>query len=60
MLVGDSKGLDGGELSDGSIAVCQGDLDEEEKRLGLGVVVLLKISCDSLDLFRVGCRKKSC
>jgi hypothetical protein len=36
--------------------MCKGDLDERQKGLGLGVVVLLEIGRDGLDLFRVGCR----
>lgn len=33
----------------------EGDFDEGEQRLGLGVVVLLELGSDGLDLLRVGC-----
>ncbi|KAK1246113.1 hypothetical protein MKX07_005182 [Trichoderma sp. CBMAI-0711] len=52
----EAQGLDGGQLANGTVSMCKGDLDERQKRLGLGVVVLLEIGCDGLDLFRVGCR----
>lgn len=49
------QSLDGGQLSHSILCVCKSDLDQKKKRLGLGVVVLLEVGCDGLDLFRVGC-----
>ncbi|KAK1246368.1 LOW QUALITY PROTEIN: hypothetical protein MKX08_000170 [Trichoderma sp. CBMAI-0020] len=49
-----AQGLDRGQLSHSIVCVCKSDLDERQKRLGLGVVVLLEVGRDSLDLFRVG------
>jgi hypothetical protein len=49
------QGRDGGELANALVAMCQGDVDEEEKGLGLGVVVLLEVGSDGLDLLRIGC-----
>jgi hypothetical protein len=34
--------------------MCEGNLDQEQEALGLGVVVLLEVGGDSLDLFSVG------
>ncbi|CAF3613877.1 unnamed protein product [Fusarium graminearum] len=51
-----TKGLDRGELSDTGISMCEGDLDEGEKRLGLGVEVLLELGGNGLDLLSVGWR----
>ena len=51
---GESQGLDGSKLSDGAISMGKSDLDERDERLRLRVVVLLKIGCGGLDLFRVG------
>jgi len=48
------QGRDGGELANALVAMCQGDVDEEEKGLGLGVVVLLEVGSDGLDLLRIG------
>lgn len=53
-----AQGLDRGQLSHGIVCICKSDLDERQKRLGLRVVVLLEVGRDSLDLFRVGCRKE--
>lgn len=53
-----TKGLDRGELSDTGISMCEGDLDEGEKRLGLGVEVLLELGGNGLDLLSVGWRDK--
>lgn len=49
-----AQSLDGGELADTSIGVCKGDFDEEKQGLDLGVVVLLEIGGDGLDLLSVG------
>jgi hypothetical protein len=49
-----AQSLDGGELADTSIGVCEGDFDEEKQGLDLGVVVLLEIGGDGLDLLSVG------
>lgn len=46
--------LDGSELAQTLLAMGECDLDEEEKRLGLGVVVFLEVSRNGLDLLRVG------
>jgi len=54
VLGSESKGLNGGKLSDCTVIVGKGNLDEQDERVRLGVVVLLKIGSDSLDLFRVG------
>jgi hypothetical protein len=49
-----TESLDRGELSNTGISMCEGDLDEGEKRLGLCVEVLLELGCDGLDLLCVG------
>ncbi|GKT59946.1 hypothetical protein ColTof4_00089 [Colletotrichum tofieldiae] len=49
-----AQGLDGGQLTDRGVIVGDGDLDQEEKRLGLGVVVLLQLGRDGLDLLGIG------
>jgi hypothetical protein len=55
----DATALDGRELPDAGIVMGDGDLDEEEKRLGVRVVVLLELGGDGLDLFGVGCDGRS-
>jgi hypothetical protein len=50
----EASGLNGGKLSDTTITVGEGNLDEREKGLRLGVVVLLEFGGDGLDLLRVG------
>jgi hypothetical protein len=54
MPVDEAESLDRSELANAGIAVGQGDLDEEQKRLRLGVVVLLEVGGDGLDLLSVG------
>lgn len=49
-----TKSLDRGELSYTGISMCEGDLDEGEKRLGLCVEVLLELGGNGLDLLSVG------
>ena len=49
-----TESLDRGELSNASISMCEGDLDEGEKRLGLCVEVLLELGGNGLDLLSVG------
>lgn len=51
----ESRSLDGGKLPHASIAVGEGDLDEEEEGLGLRVVVLLEVGGDGLDLLSIRC-----
>ncbi|GKT44783.1 uncharacterized protein ColSpa_04964 [Colletotrichum spaethianum] len=51
--------LDRGQLTDRGVIVGDGDLDQEEKRIGLGVVVLLQLGRDSLDLLGIGWRGES-
>jgi hypothetical protein len=53
-----TESLDRGELSNASISMCEGDLDEGEKRLGLCVKVLLELGGNGLDLLSVGWREK--
>jgi hypothetical protein len=53
-----AQSLDGSQLSDGIVSMCKSDLDQQQKRLGLRVVVLLEVGCDGLDLFRIGCRRQ--
>lgn len=57
-VLGDqTESLDRGELSNTGISMCEGDLDEGEKRLGLVVEVLLELGGNGLDLLSVGWRK---
>ncbi|GJC98865.1 hypothetical protein ColKHC_07691 [Colletotrichum higginsianum] len=56
---GQAQSLDGGQLTDGGVIVGDGDLDQQEKGLGLGVVVLLQLGRDGLDLLGVGWRGQS-
>lgn len=39
------------------IVVCAENLNEEKQRLGMGVVVLLKLGCDGFDFLGIGCKK---
>jgi len=50
----DSGCLDGGKLPDAGIIVGDGNLNQEKERLGLGIVVLLQLRRDRLNLFGVG------
>lgn len=54
VLRDEPQGRNGSELTHTLIVMGKGNLDKEEKRLGFGVVVLLQVGGDSLDLLRVG------
>jgi hypothetical protein len=54
-----SESLNGGELTDTGIVVSERNLDQKQQRLGLGVVVLLQVGGDELDLLSVGWTKVS-
>ena len=51
--------MDGGELTNTAIFVCDGNLDKEKESFGLGVVILLEIGGDGLDLLSVCCEAKT-
>lgn len=50
--------LDGSLLTEVDILVGTDDLDQEQQRLGLGVVVLLELRGDGLDPLCVGCSSR--
>ena len=55
VLGDEAESLDGSQLANTGVAMGEGNLDEEQKRLGLRVVILLQVGGDSLDLLCVGC-----
>ena len=56
-VLGDESGsLDGGQLPDAEVIVCRENFDEEEKALGVNIVVLLELSRDGLDSLGIGWR----
>lgn len=57
VLASQAESLDRGELTDSGILICKRDFDEKQKGLGLGVVVLLEVGRDSLDLLSVCCEE---
>lgn len=59
VLGDESESLDGGLLADTGLVVGEGDLDEQQQRLRLRVVVLLEVGGDGLDLLSVGCAEVS-
>lgn len=56
-VLGDESGsLDGGQLPDTEVIVCRENFDEEEKALGVNIVVLLELSRDGLDSLGISWR----
>lgn len=56
-VLGDESGsLDGGQLPDAEVIVCRENFDEEEKALGVNIVVLLELGRDGLDSLGISWR----